>query len=624
MASNFQKEYKDRIKANQTGDGGQNMMRVTDFIAEYIYKNLGVDKVFMLTGGGAMFLNDGVAKHPHLDAVCNHHEQACAMAGVGYAKYSGKPGVVYVTTGCGGTNTITGLLDAWQDNVPCLFISGQVKKKETVHNSNLPLRQIGVQEADIIAVVKSLTKYAVMINQPDEIKYHLEKAMHLAISGRPGPVWLDIPLDVQGAVINDKQLKGFSKSELINDYKELPDSLEMETLTKLITSARRPIIVVGNGIRLSNSMELFKSVVEKYSIPVVSSYLGIDLLPYDHRLHVGTIGIKGSRAGNFAVQNSDLVIGIGTRMCVPMTGFEYNLFAREAKVVVIDIDRFEHKKNTIKIDLFINADAGKFLEKLQSIGSANDYSQWIKKCQHWKKMWPVCLPEYANETEGINMYYLIDRISAKMKDDAVVVSDAGSSYFVTSQAIKIKSKQRYITSGAQADMGFALPAAIGICVARGNKEVVGITGDGSLQLNIQELQTVIHNKFPIKLFVLNNNGYLSIRTTQMKFFECRYIGTDSSCGISFPDLEKIAEAYGIAYFRTNKVDNLEETLDKVFQSEMPVICEVISPANQEVIPTASSQRKEDGKMVSKPLEDMYPFLDRELFKKEMIVKSIEE
>jgi acetolactate synthase-1/2/3 large subunit len=598
------------------------MQRVADYIANYIYE-LGVKEVFMVAGGGQIFLTDGIARHPHLKAICNHHEQASAMAATAYAKYTQSLGAAFVTTGCGGANTITGLLGAWQDNAPCLFISGQSKRKETVRNSNLPLRQFGVQEADIISIVQYITKYAVMVNDPNEIAYHLGKAVYLARSGRPGPVWLDVPLDVQGAAIDEHALVGFSEREIIKQYKEEPEREEIEKVIDLIEEARRPIIIAGQGIRLAKAIPDFGTFVEKYQIPVVFSRLGIDVLPSDSPFHIGRIGNKGDRAGNFAVQNADLVLVIGSRLSVSSTGHEYKEFAREARTVVVDIDPIEHRKNTVRIDLFINADAKKFLQhmRLKKLPGTRD---WLKKCQEWKAKWPVCLPEYANETRGINLYYFVDRLSRKLKPDSVVVADAGSAFYVTAQGIRLKEGQRCILSGGQAEMGNTLPATIGVSVAKGFGEVIGITGDGSFQMNIQELQTIVHNKLPVKIFVWNNDGYLSIRATQSKFCEGRFIGTDKTSGVSFPDTEKLAEAYGIKYFKVSESKKLDETLENVLKYPGPVLCEVICIRDQEIVPTVASYKKTDGTMVSKPLEDMYPFLDRAEFLSNMIIKPSSE
>ena len=570
-----------------------------------------------------MFLNDAVAAHPQMKAVCNHHEQACAMAAVGYAKLRNGYASAIVTTGCGATNAITGLLDAWQDNVPCVFVSGQVKRKETCYNATVPLRQFGVQEANIVAVVKSLTKYAVMINDPQEILFELEKAAFLAKAGRPGPIWIDVPLDVQGAMVDPAVLRHFTP-DAESAIKPSPSPAEIAELQNKLALAKRPVIIAGNGIRLGGAVEFFLKFVEESKIPVAVSYLGADLLPSDHPQYVGRLGIKGDRAGNFAIQNSDLVISIGCHLSVALTGFEYELFAREAKLVVIDIDPDEHRKNTVKIEQFIHSDVIEFFVKFASPKSLESWSSWGEMCRKWRVQWPVCLPSYAEEKEGINKYLFVEKLKNHLKADSVVVSDAGSSYYVTSQALKIREQQRYVTSGAQADMGFTLPAAIGVSVAKGGSEVVGITGDGSLQMNIQELQTLVHHQLPVKLVVWNNNGYLSIRTTQRKFFSGRELGTDAQSGLSLPDTEKIAAAYGIAFLRVSESRLLDAALDKMMSIQGPVILEVMCPENQEIIPTASSKKLPDGRMVSKPLEDMYPFLDREEFLANMIVKPLDE
>lgn len=371
-------------------------------------------------------------------------------------------------------------------------------------------------------------------------------------------------------------------------------------------------------------MDELKKFANTFQIPVTTSYLGIDLIASDDSLYVGRLGIKGDRAGNFAVQNADLVIALGTRLAVALTGFEYALFAREAKLIVVDIDPVEHQKNTVKIDYFINSDVKNFLYEVNAQNIASfDRNEWVNKCQYWRDNWPVALKEYEKNPK-INMYTFIDHVNKFLGFKTAVVADAGSAYYVTAQALKIKDQQRYITSGAQADMGFTLPASIGVSIAKEKGDVVAITGEGSFQMNLQELQTIVQNKLPIKLFIWNNNGYLSIRTTQKKFFEGRVMGTEEATGISFPDAEKIAFAYSIPFFRATEVNELDEILDKVFAIEGPVLCEIICPEDQEVIPTVSSAKRSDGSMVSKPIEDMYPFLDRDEFREQMIIKPIDE
>ncbi len=599
-----------------------NKIRVADYIANKI-SEMGVNHIFTITGGGAMFLNDAILRNPNIEAICGHHEQASAMSAVGYSKYSGKLGVVMPTTGCGATNTITGLLDAWQDNVPMLFVSGQINSHQTMSNYNLPLRQVGVQEADIVEIVKSITKYAVLVDDPKRIKYHMERAIHEAFSGRPGPVWLDIPLDIQSALIDPETLVGYyhTSSDASDEIWWSWPKSDLEEVGDYFHSAKRPIILAGNGVRLSGGVDEFKQFVEEYNIPVVNTYLAADLLPTDHPLNIGRVGIKGNRAANFALQNSDLVLTIGTRLGIPVTGYIYENFAREAKIVVVDIDDKEHQKETIKIDKFIHSDAKKFLERFKPVKCPDD---WSRKCLEWKNNWPVFSEEHLDDSDGISFYGFMKILSECTRDDDVVVSDAGSAYYVSSQAVHIEKNQRYITSGAQADMGFTLPASIGVSVAKGNGDVIGIVGDGSFQTNIQELQTMVHNKLPVKMFVWNNNGYLSIRTTQRKFFDDGFIGTDVDSGVSFPDLEKVSDAYGIKYIRSSDINKLEDDINESLSHDGPVICEVICKEWDEVLPTISSKKLPNGKMFSKPLEDMYPFLSREEFLNNMIITPVEE
>ena len=596
-------------------------IRVADFIANFVADVLGVSTVFTVTGGGAMFLNDAFGNHSKLNCIYNHHEQGSAMSAVGYAKHAVGFGVACFTTGCGSTNSITGVLDAWQDSTPLLCVSGQVKRKETTYNSSVRLRQFGVQEANIVEIVSSITKYAVMLNDPNDIAYELEKAVYLGINGRPGPVWIDVPLDVQGAWIDPDELRHFSPEIELAQFPSMPLESDISNLEHLLSSAKRPIIVAGNGIRLSNTESNFKKYIEKYQIPVVFSYLSIDLIPSAHSLAVGRLGAKGDRAGNFAVQNSDFVLVLGSRLSVALTGFEYELFARDAKIVVVDIDSEEHKKNTINIDLMIEADLREFF------GCCSfDYStptQWIEQCQKWRNKWPVYQGPYQDEKQ-INMYECIHQLGKVMGNNDLIVSDAGSAYYVTSQALKISGAQRYITSGAQADMGYSLPAAIGACVSSNLQDTYAITGDGSFQMNLQELQTIVHNQLPIKILVWNNNGYLSIKTTQTKFFEGRLAGTNAESGLSCPEFKKISEAYGIPYFRAEKIEELESILLQLKEINGPVIFEIICPEFQEVIPSVSSIKRPDGIMVSKPIEDMYPFLEREEFYQEMIVSPLKD
>jgi acetolactate synthase-1/2/3 large subunit len=589
------------------------MVKVGDYIAKFL-ETKGIRHVFMITGGGAMFLNDGIAKSNTIKGIFNHHEQASAMSAVGYSKYSNQISVVMPTTGCGGTNTITGVLDAWQDSNKVVFISGNVNRKETTHGFGIPLRKFGVQEANIVDIVKPITKYAVMVTDPNMIAYHLEKAFHLCETGRPGPVWIDVPMDVQGSYVDETELMHFDPDEEEN-------TVDCSVFEQMLKNAKRPIVIAGYGVHLSNTREKLVEFVERYNLPTVFTYLGIDFLPSNHPLSIGRLGTKGDRAGNFAVQNSDLVISLGSSLSVSVTGFRYETFAREAKVLVVDIDKNEHKKNTVRIDAEINTDLNQFFKQVSQYSYKTDQS-WVDRCNEWKEKWPVFTNQYTDTSKGINIYYFIEMLSKYNNCDSIVVSDAGSAYYATSQALKIRDQQKYITSGAQADMGFSIPAAIGAAIASNSKNVVAVTGDGSFQLNIQELQTIVNYKLPIKIFVLNNGGYLSIRNTMDKFFESRYFGTDENSGVSFPKISKIAHAYDIPYHILETSDDLNEKLPAILNADGFALIEVICPFKQDMLPSSSAKINSDGKLVSQPLENMSPFLEHSEFLKEMIVKPI--
>lgn len=566
-------------------------MRVVDYIIDQVYK-AGAHHIFTVTGGGAMFLNDAIASHPRIKAVCNHHEQASAMAAVAYAKYTGGVAAVCPTTGCGGTNTITGLLDAWQDSVPVIFISGNVNLNQI---SPKGVRNLGVQEANIVEIVKPITKFAKIIESVDEVESVVQEAIKQATTGRPGPVWIDVPMDLQGA------------------------SMNLFDLVEEVKSAKRPLILAGNGINCAGiSKQEFRNYVHEFKIPVVTSFNAVDLIESDDAYFVGRVGIKGTRAGNFAMQNCDLLLVLGCRLPVPVTGYNYSQFARGAKVVVVDIDADEHSKNTIKIDKFIHMDLREFFD---SYCISSESSEWQEKCLDWRKRWTIT-PPYESDKDGINLYDFMSKLNQHKPEGSVVISDAGSAYYVCSQAVDIKGDDRYVTTSAQAEMGFTIPACIGASFA-GAKSVIGVTGDGSLQMNIQELQTIIHHKLPIKLFVWNNDGYLSIRTTQKKFFEGREIGTDSDSGISFPDLADISHAYKIPYIRIERYQQFDDAMKMIFKFDSPVIVEVMCQKWQEVVPTLMGKKNEDGTVTAKPLEDMYPFLSREEFYANMIVTPLD-
>lgn len=580
-------------------------MRVADYIAGFLADN-GVDTVYMVAGGGMMFLSDGLACSDRLRVVCNHHEQASAMAAVAHAKYKGI-GCAYFTTGCGGSNAVTGVLHAWQDSTPVLFISGQCKRKETTRNARVPLRQVGVQEADIARLVEPICKYAVMVNEAEEIRYHMEKALYLAKSGRPGPVWVDVPMDVQSARIEPRKLAGFTPPE------QQKREMDFSELRGDLARAERPVVIAGQGVRLSGAVGAFEDFVRRNNLPFVCARLGLDVLPTTDDLYTGRIGNKGTRAANFAVQNADLVLVLGSRLSVSSTGHEYGLFAPDAKVVVVDIDEVEHQKDTVKIDRFYGCDLRDFFPAMEDFTRAAP-EKWAAKCREWKARYPVFDGLPPKDSAFVDVYLFVQALSECLEDDDVIVADTGSALFASAQGIQLRSKgQRYIASGAQVEMGFTLPGVIGACFASGRR-AIGLTGDGSLQMNLQELQTIVHHSLPVKLFVWNNQGYLSIRTTQNKYFDGRFMGSDARSGVSMPDLSKIAAAYGIRYVRADNPDRIRQDIRFALDHPNAVICEIMCDPAQEIIPTVSAKVLPDGTLVSTPIDDMYPFLPEEEYR----------
>ena len=592
-------------------------MRVCDYIADAVYQ-AGAHDVFLVTGGGMMFLTDGLASHPAIHAIPCHHEQAAAMAAVGYAKYKGFGGA-FVTTGCGGTNTVTGVLHAYQDNTPCVFVSGQCATSEVIGSAPAPLRQLGMQEADIVSIVKPITKYAVMLTDVDSVVYEVEKALYMAKEGRPGPVWIDVPLDVQQAEFTLSEQKHFpapSGNRPVCSEEELSDVVEK------LRRAQRPLIIAGQGIRLSGAVDAFARFIEENGIPFVYSRLGFDVYPNGKDLSVGCIGIRGTRAGNFAVANADFVLAIGSRLSLNATGYNSDLFAREAEIYVVDVDADEHKKNTIRIDRLIQSDAGFFLEHMPPLDRER-YAPWAERCREWKRKYPPCTEDCYDDSQGISMYAFTNELSRYLDPDAAVVTDAGSTCYVVPQAMWFTTKeQRYMPSGAQAEMGYTLPGVMGTCFARGKRPAIGIVGDGSLQMNIQELQTIRHHNLPVKLFVWNNDGYLSIRGAQKNRFQGRYLGSGPNSGVTLPDLEKICHAYGIDYIRLEKLSQAEPVMKQVMSAAGPVVCEVMCRSEEWILCTWSKRTLESGEVIRMPNEDMAPLLDREEFYGNMIVKPV--
>ena len=596
-------------------------MRVADYIAQFIAKHEQTAKtVFMVSGGGNMHLIDALGKNNDLQYVCNHHEQACAMAAEGYARISNKIGIAYVTTGPGGTNAITGVMGAWVDSIPMMIISGQVKFETTIASQpELNLRQLGDQEINIVDIVRPITKYAVMITDKNTVRFHLEKAVYEAKRGRPGPVWLDIPLDIQGASIELTDLEGF------NPPPELQYDLKIDEVHRALKNAKRPVIIAGNGIRLSGAVSELQALSKKRNIPVIQTFAQYDILNEDDSRYAGRFGTIGHRAGNFAVQNSDLILAIGSRLNIRAVSYNWACFGREAVKIIVDIDDNELKKHTLKADIPIQADAGAFIREL--LISDNDicnYDDWVKQCIVYRKTFPTIIPQRQAGIDKVDSYNFFDVLSDCAADDTIFVFGNGTACVSSYQSLRLKGSQKVVVNSGCASMGYDLPAAIGAWYAAKDKPLICVTGDGSLQMNIQELQTIIHNKIPIKLFVLNNDGYISIRNTQRGFFNSNFVGSGCDSGVSCPDTLKIAEAYGFIGIRIDNQTNLKEQLESVLQYPGSIICEIMLDPEEKMEPKLSSEKKPDGKMVSKPLEDMYPFLDRMLFEQQMLIKSISQ
>ena len=567
----------------------------------------------MITGGGAMHLNDSMGNSPLLKVTYHHHEQAAAIAAEGYYRASGRPAAVVVTTGPGGTNAITGLLGQWTDSIPAIYISGQVKRETTIsHYPELRIRQVGDQEVDIISVVNPLTKYAKTVTQPHEIRRVMDTAWQMATSGRKGPVWVDVPMDIQGAVADEDKM--ITTVEAIASPAAIAKDGDLDQVIALLMQSKRPVLLAGHGIRLADAQRDLRPLIERMGIPVVSSFNGFDLIPTDHPLFVGRIGTIGDRAGNFALQNADLLLSVGSRNNIRQVSYDWASYARHAKKIVVEIDEAELKKPTVIPDIPVLADAGDFLRRLfeRLHGVALPDWQWWREWVYARKIkYPVVLADYEKIEQSVHPYYFVQRFTQQLSKEAMVVAGNGTACVVLFQAGHVKEGQRMFWNSGNASMGYDLPAAIGASVATGHGEVVCLTGDGSLQMNLQELATVKHLQLPIKLFVLNNGGYLSIRQTQTNYFQGRYVGCDEKSGLSFPDLRWIAAAYGFPYFRIDSHHALDQQIAEVLAVKGPVVCEVMLTHDYTFSPKLSSEKLPDGRMVSKPLEDMYPFLSED-------------
>lgn len=605
-------------------------MRLADYVMSFL-AGRGVDHVFLVTGGGAMHLNDAIGREKRWKWICNHHEQACAIAAESYARLSNKIALVNVTTGPGGVNALNGVYGGFVDSIPMFIVSGQVKRETLAANTGLPLRQLGDQEVDIVAMASIVAKYAVCVQDPSSIRYHLEKAWHLATAGRPGPVWLDIPIDVQSAAIDPDGLEGFDPAKepggghLPAEAGWLtgePIAAEAAYFLDRLTTAERPVMMAGAGVRLAGARDALLRIADKLGVPLVSGWNAYDLVPNDHPSYAGRPGTVGDRQGNFTVQNADLLLVLGSRLNIRQISYNWPSFARAAHKIMVDIDKAELEKPTLSIDRPVHGDVFEFLAEVerQAADRVADekHVEWRRWCAERAARYPVVLPSYADTTSPINPYAYIRDLFEMFDEDEVIVTGDGTACVVPFQAGRIKSGTRLYTNSGCASMGYDLPAAIGAYFAAGRR-VICFAGDGSIMMNLQELQTIASNRIPLKIFVLNNRGYHSIRQTQNNYFAGNEIGVGESSGVDFPDYVRLAEVFGIPARRCSDMSELADTARFALDTDGPTLVEVMLDPGQDFSPKLASRVLPDGRMASPALEDMAPFLSREELAENMFI-----
>ena len=588
-------------------------IKVSDYIVNFLYKN-NIDTLFSITGGFAMHLNDSFGKHGKYNIIYQHHEQACGYSAVGYSKTNSKPCVVCTTAGCAATNAVTPCLVAHQDSIPILFISGQVKSNETlryINNDNIKLRHYAGADCDIISIVSEITKYSKEILNVNELNDILIEAYNNLINGRPGPVWLSIPVDIQGMLIDDNEIPIINKN--IDD--NMP--INLENVYKLLLESKRPLIIAGNGIKLGNCIDKFNNFIHLHKIPTVVTILGTDIIETDNELYAGKIGLIGDRHGNFTLQNCDLLISLGCRLSQGIIGYRSDWFARDANIIYIDNDIEEIKKTNLNYTIKLNLDLNLFFDYFNCNYICDQV--WIDKCKHWKNKWIFEMPDCLDDKNGINPYYSLKHLFRIAPNNKIILCSGGSIVTNLWHMIKIDSGDKFLHS-SQGDMGFELPASIGAQIAEPTKIVISIIGDGSFQLNIQELQTIIQYKLPIKIIIFNNGGYGAIKITQTNFFKNKF-GVDNDSGISFPNIEKIAFAYGIKYISASKNHEIEDKINELINTNTVVILEIFSSI-QTRYPRLNAIKNEDGTFTNRPFEDMDPFMSREELKNEMLIELV--
>jgi len=603
--------------------GGGILIKLSDYVIRFLH-DAGIKRLFMLTGGGCMHLVDSVGRQPGLEYVCCLHEQAASFAAQAHAEFASSPSAVLVTTGPGGTNAVTGLAAAWLDSTPCVFLSGQVKRADSLTGRGV--RSMGPQEVDIISVVTPLTKYAKTIVNPSGIRYELEKALHLATTGRRGPVWLDLPLDVQAQMLDEGKLPGFIP-ESPKDLKPEIQQQAAQTIA-LLRKSERPVLLIGNGARLAHVNGLIERLVSRLKVPTLLTWKAMDMLPEMHPYFAGRPGSVAARGANFTQQNADWIMVLGARLDMPQVAFSHKNFARAARKILVDVDAHEIAKFEMSIDVPVNSDVRDFLiELLMQLESEAlpDVSTWVRKTSDWKEKYPVILPQYWDENNGfVNTYVLVDVLSDLCEpDDVLAPGSSGACSDIFLQCFRIKGGQRVVNSPSLGAMGTGLPGTIGACLASGRRRTICVNGDGGFQLNIQDLETVRRLYLPIKYFILCNGNYASIIASQRNHFEGRLVGSDPSSHLTLPDVRKVAEAFGVPTREIRSHAHIQDEVRQVLNDPGPVVCAVHISTDQVTAPRATSTVRPDGTIVSLPMEDMAPRLSREEFYSEMIIPPLQ-
>ena len=601
-------------------------VKLSHWVADQLVAH-GIGDAFMLTGGGAMHLNHSIGTHPEITTTFCHHEQALAMAAEAYARLTQRMALVNVTSGPGGTNAITGVYGAYVDSIPMLVISGQVKNETTVRFTGLPLRQLGDQELDIEPIVTPITKYAAMVTDPKTIHYHLEKAIYLAQTGRPGPVWLDIPLDVQAAKIDPDQLgPGFDPAELDEPWKKTDVAAAAAAIIERLRSSERPVVFAGGGVRISGAHAEFLKLVDKLGIPVVTGWNAHDVIWNDHPLYCGRPGTIGDRGGNMVTQSADFLLVLGSRLNIRQISYNWQSFAREAFKAWIDVDPVELQKPTVKADLPVCADLKDIIPALIAAapeGPTEKQREWLAWAKERGPKFPVVLPEYRDH-EPCHPYVAVEALFNELAEDDVIVTGNGSACVVSFQTAELKRGQRLWTNSGCATMGYDLPASVGISAARPGKRVICICGDGSIMMNIQELQTIAGYGFPVKVFLLNNNGYVSIFQTHRNFFNGVEVGGGPKSNVTFPEFRKVAEAFGFTYSRAERHEELGDAIRSALAADGPTMCEIFIDEAVPFAPKLGAKQHPDGRITSPPLEDLSPFLPREVLRENMRINLVDE